>query len=328
MTQKRTLVLSALVSWLILSAAAGWHEHGVHQPGYARVSTWLPQEHVDPSLQAPTTYQHLKFAVIGDYGSGSAAESDVADLISGWSPDLIITAGDNNYPSGEAATIDGNIGQFFADYIGDYSGGYGDGSPTNVFFPSLGNHDWATLDAQPYLDYFTLPGNERYYDFVVGPVHFFALDSDTHEPDGVASTSTQATWLQSKLATSTSAWNIVYFHHAPYSSGPHGSTAYMQWPFEDWGASAVIGGHDHTYERLLIGSIPFFVNGIGGRSLYDFGSPISGSQLRYNDDYGAMQVDATDLQITYSFYTRSGELIDYLIVPNLTERLYFPIIVR
>ena len=24
----------------------------------------------------------------------------------------------------------------------------------------------------PYLDYFTLPGNERYYDFTWGPVHF------------------------------------------------------------------------------------------------------------------------------------------------------------
>ncbi len=88
-----------------------------------------------------------------------------------------------------------------------------------AFFPTLGNHDWYTNDAQPYLDYFTLPGNERYYDFVWGPVHFFALDSDEHEPDGVNAGSAQAAWLQQGLAASTSPWNIVYTHYPPYSSG-------------------------------------------------------------------------------------------------------------
>ena len=85
-----------------------------------------------------------------------------------------------------------------------------------------------------------------------GPVHFFALDSDENEPDGVGSSSVQAAWLKRGLAGSTSNWNIVYFHHAPYSSGMHGSTTWMQWPFAAWGAQAVLTGHDHTYERLLV----------------------------------------------------------------------------
>ena len=38
----------------------------------------------------------------------------------------------------------------------------------------------------------------------------------------------------------------------------------MQWPFKDWGADAVLTGHDHIYERLLVNGIPYFVNGIGG----------------------------------------------------------------
>ena len=50
-----------------------------------------------------------------------------------------------------------------------------------------------------YLNYFTLPNNERYYDFVQGPVHFFALNSDTNEPDGTSSSSTQGLWLQNGL---------------------------------------------------------------------------------------------------------------------------------
>ncbi len=85
----------------------------------------------------------------------------MAVLIKNWDPDLIITTGDNNYPDGAADTIDENIGQYFHEFIAPYKGSYGEGAQENRFFPSLGNHDWHSPDAQPYLDYFTLPGNER-----------------------------------------------------------------------------------------------------------------------------------------------------------------------
>ena len=49
---------------------------------------------------------------------------------------------------------------------------------------------------RPYLDYFTLPGNERYYDVAIGPVHLFAVDSDPREPDGNTEGSVQARWLR------------------------------------------------------------------------------------------------------------------------------------
>ena len=55
----------------------------------------------------------------------------------------------------------------------------------------LGNHDVNADGGHAYLDYFTLPGNRRYYDFIAGPVHFFALDSDSRKPDGVSVDSTQ-----------------------------------------------------------------------------------------------------------------------------------------
>ena len=37
------------------------------------------------------------------------------------------------------------------------------------------------------------------------------------------------------LSASDAPWKIAYFHHPPYSSGEHGSTPRMQWPFADWG---------------------------------------------------------------------------------------------
>jgi hypothetical protein len=43
---------------------------------------------------------------------------------------------------------------------------------------------------QPSLDYFSLPGNERYYTFRAGPVQPFALDSNASELEGTASTCT------------------------------------------------------------------------------------------------------------------------------------------
>jgi hypothetical protein len=252
----------------------------------------------------------LRFAVIGDFGVADTPTAEVAALVQSWKPDLVITVGDNNYPDGSASTIDDNIGQFYHLFISPYKGTYGPGSATNKFFPSLGNHDWETIGARPYLDYFTLPGNERYYDFVRGPVQFFALDSDPREPDGITATSKQGTWLRDTLATSKSQWRVVYFHHAAYSSGDHGNTAEMQWPFGDWGATVVLAGHDHDYERIHVDGLPYFVNGAGGNRLYDFHTPVAGSRARYNADQGAMLVEASDRIIVYRFINRKGKLID------------------
>lgn len=264
----------------------------------------------------------VTFTAIGDYGEFGQPEADVANLVKGWNPDFIITTGDNNYPDGAASTIDPNIGQYYHDFIGQYQGVYGTGAPSNRFFPSLGNHDWIAPGAQPFLDYFSLPGNERYYDFVRGPVHFFVIDSDPHEPDGITSASTQGTWLRQRLAESTAPWQIVYMHHPPYSSSSrHGSTPALQWPFQQWGADAVLAGHDHVYERIQRDGIVYFTNGLGGRrSFYGFGSPVPGSQVRYNGDYGAMRAVATNTSIKFDFVTRAGTLIDSHTINKPSER--------
>ncbi len=261
----------------------------------------------------------VRFAVIGDFGSGSAREAEVARLIASWQPDFILTAGDNRYGK---TTYDQVIGRFFCDWLKDVEpGAYcgGGNAPRNAFFPSPGNHDYS--DGQgfsEYLDYFTLPGsdfpngsgNERYYDVRWGPVHAFLLNSNPTEPDGLDVNSRQAQWLKRALARSDAPWQIVVFHHAPYSSASHGSSLWMQWPFEAWGADAVIAGHDHTYERLQVGGIPYFVNGLGGSSIYSFRTPLPQSMVRYNGDFGAMLVEATSEQIRYRFVNRRGDVVD------------------
>lgn len=278
----------------------------------------------------------VHFAVIGDYGYASANEAAVASLVINWNPDFIITVGDNNYPNGDGSTIDPNVGQYYKNFIYPYTGGY---TPTvtitqNLFFPSLGNHDWDTASATAYLTYFTLPGNERYYDFTWGPVHFFAIDSDPREPSGNTITSTQAVWLNAKLATAQDTWNLVYFHHTPYSSGTtHGSTLAMQWPYQAWGASAVLAGHEHNYERIVKSGFPYFVNGLGGRSIYTFtNSFISGSVFHFDATYGAMLVTADDAAINFKFYAIT-DTVNAMDTYTLTtkpgiHRVYFPVVNR
>jgi tartrate-resistant acid phosphatase type 5 len=266
----------------------------------------------EPTATATPTPAPLRVAVIGDYGVDGQAEADVADLVRQWQPELIITTGDNNYPHGEADTIDANIGQYYASYIHPYIGQFGPGADENRFFPSLGNHDWNAPGLSPYLDYFTLPGNERYYEFRRGVVHFFSVDSDSREPDGVSRGSLQAAWLRDALAASEAPWKVVYMHHPPFSSASHGSIDWMKWPFAEWGATAVLAGHDHVYERIVRDGIVYFTNGLGGNPVrYNFKLlPVQGSKVRFNDDYGAMFVVADEHQITFSFVTRTGEIVD------------------
>ena len=264
--------------------------------------------------------EHVVVGCIGDFGHAGRFETNVARLVKSWGPGVIITVGDNNYPKGAAATIDQNVGQYYHEFIAPYKGAFGAGAVSNRFFPSLGNHDWLTPGAKPYLDYFTLPPNQRYYTFLYGPVQFFCLDSDKQEPDGVTADSRQAQWLKKELGASTSAWHIVYFHHAPYSSGLlHGSQTgesdALRWPFKNWGAHAVLTGHDHVYERLRADGLTYFVNGLGGDTFDKFYKTAARESVkRYtpatSSGFGAMRIDATETNMTFRFITASKQLVD------------------
>ncbi len=261
------------------------------------------------------------FSIVGDFGKDGVPEANVATMIAGWNPDFVVTTGDNNYETGAASTIDANIGKHYHNFIYNYTGAFGAGSATRRFYPVLGNHDWGNVSnnpngANPYLAYFDLPGNERYYTFTEGECQFFMLDSDLNEPDGTSAASVQGQWLQTQLASSLARYKIVLFHHAAYSSAQHGSSTYMQWPLALWGADAVISGHDHSYERLSVDGIPYFVNGLGGKSLYVWGTILNQSVFRYNSNYGAQQAWADNFLLRLDFVNRTGATIESFSMPS------------
>ncbi len=181
----------------------------------------------------------VRFAMIGDFGDNSADSVNVASLVSSQSPDFIVTAGDNRY---DAFTYQQVVGDHYGQYLPAVSGGT---SAVNKFFPSTGNHDYNDGGGiSEYLAYFDLPGSvvpstntsgtERYYDVIQGPVHFFFIDSQEAQsnPTDMAA---QQNWLQTQMLASTSAWQIVVLHHAPFSSSTvHGSNTTMQLDYAGW----------------------------------------------------------------------------------------------
>ncbi|TMQ30281.1 MAG: hypothetical protein E6K70_24420, partial [Planctomycetota bacterium] len=244
----------------------------------------------------------VRFAVFGDYGVAQQPEQDVANLVHSWNPDFITTTGDNNYstPPLTTALYDTTVGQYYHDFINPYSGAYGAGATTNRFFPSMGEHDWGALGNNP-------TGDQGYLNFL----QLFILDTDPNEPDGWDRISTQAQWLQGALASSTAPWKVVVMSFPPYSSGLEGSTGDLQLPFQAWGASAVVSGHDHFYERLIEdNNFPYFVVGTGGAGLEaPPASLIAGSKAQASA-WGALKVDASPSQMTFSFVSTAGTVLD------------------
>jgi hypothetical protein len=309
--QRPFLVLLTLMALTVVLAVPLWHyRHSVVALG----RKWaLPDT-------PPVAADAMRFAVIGDYGMGTPYSGHVALMIESWNPQFIVTVGDNNYPDGSWEKIDQNIGQFYHGYIAPYRGEYGPGATENRFFPVPGHVDWDTDSLAPYLDYFTLPGNERYYDVVKGPVHFFMLDSDKREPDGVTVGSVQAQWLEEGLQKSSSPWNLVVAHHAPYTSHTVPDNEWMRWPFKKWGVDAVLSGYYHVYERLEVDSIPYFIDGTGGTWVSHFGETDPHSRFRYNGDLGAMIVDASENRLEFRYVNRFGRILDELTLSKTDER--------
>jgi len=296
----RTVSFLLLIA-LAVAAAAVWHwrdffEEGIGNRTFEAMKNRAPHS--------------IIFAVIGDYGEGSKYAARVSRLVHSWNPDFVATVGDNNYPEGSPGTLDAHVGKFYSQYIFNYKGVYGKGASKRRFFPTPGHVDWDTDNLKPYLDYFDLPGNERYYDFTWGPVHFFMLDTDEREPDGATVDSAQAMWLKKGLAKSEKPWNIVMGQHAPYTSHAVEDVVRMRWPFARWGADAVIMGYFHIYERLQVDGIPYFINGAGGTWISGFGEIDPHSRFRYNRGYGAMAVVADPTKITFGFINAWGRVVD------------------
>lgn len=275
----------------------------------------------DGGPDSGTVTPKTRFVLLGDFGFDNADELAVASLVKSWEPDFIVTLGDNSYPESNPVTIDETIGKYYGDFIYPYRGKYGPGAKEQRFYACLGNHDWQSGSVDAHVAYFDLPGNERYWQVAKGPVRFFCVDSDMAEPDGTSPGSVQGAWLQKELAAAKDPYRLVAFHHPAHSSGFHGSQAYMQWPFQEWGASAVYTGHDHDYERFDFGpnAIPYVVQGTGGADLRPMNASRPGSVIAYSEKHGATFVEADEYYADFAAINVGAERIDEHVVASTVE---------
>jgi hypothetical protein len=85
----------------------------------------------------------------------------------------------------------------------------------------------------------------------------------------------------------------------------------MQWPFREWGADVILSGHDHNYERLRVGNLPYLVVGSSAK-LRPIGSPVAGSLVRDSTDVGALLIHANEKRMTLQYQLRDGRILDTL----------------
>src|SRR5919205_266290 len=152
-------------------------------------------------LALPNKDGSVRFAVIGDTGSGTEKQRDVGDMMVQYRAlfpfEFVLMMGDNMYGGEDPKDFEKKFAEPYKPLLDNKV----------KFYATLGNHD---LPIQVNYENFNMNGKE-YYRFKKGNVAFYSLNSNYMDKK-------QVQWLEDELAKDTSEWKICFFHHPPYSS--------------------------------------------------------------------------------------------------------------
>ena len=252
-----------------------------------------------PTAALPARPNSLKFAVIGDAGTGTTAQYEVGKRMNeartAFPFELVIMLGDNIYGRQDPQ-----------DFVMKFERPYAELLTANVpFYASLGNHDDPGNRSYPRFNM----GGERYYTFAKKNVRFFVIDSNALDPRQLA-------WLDGALKQSSDVWKICYFHHPLYSSARrHGSDVELRVTLEPmlikYGVNVVYAGHDHTYERLKPQKgITYFVNGSSGEIRRGDIRPSAMTAAYYDQDQAFSLVEIDGDELYFEARSRAGQTVD------------------
>lgn len=253
-------------------------------------------------LKLPMKDGSVRFAVLGDTGTGGSEQMAVARMLAVYRAkfpfDFAILLGDNLY-GGESPR----------DYARKFEVPYKPLLDARVkFYAALGNHDDPN---QRSYRLFNMNG-ERYYTFkpsLTAGVRFFALDSNYMDP-------TQLEWLEKELAGSGSDWKIAFFHHPPYASGRHGSDEILKTQLEPLfvkhRVNVVFTGHEHFYERIRPQKgVQYFVSGSSAKlRRNDIDRNTGLTALGYDQGHTFMLIEVAGDEMHFQAITSRGETID------------------
>ena len=193
----------------------------------------------------------VRFVAFGDSGSGGADQQALLRQIPTVAFDLLLHTGDVAYPSGDRRSLEATFFSVYERLLRHHVG-----------YPVAGNHEYKTDRAAPFREVFDLPGNESWYSFDWGDVHFVAVDTERLGSE-------QAAWLERDLTAARGRWTIVYLHKPPISAGEHGGDAQVRRWIHPIVArhrvKLVLAGHEHDYERTRpIDGVTYVITGGGG----------------------------------------------------------------
>lgn len=295
-----TLIFLLFISLLTLpayvvsgqgTATAAKAEVGVGNGGEQK-----PSRH----LTLPVASGSVKFLAIGDTGTGSRQQKELAQLMLEYHDvfpyEFVIMMGDNLYG-----------GEKPEDFKNKFEDVYKPLLDKGVkFYASLGNHD---TSSQRLYELFNMKG-EEYYKIKKGDVSFYALNSNYMDKN-------QLNWIHNQMGTDDSKWKIVFMHHPPYSSGgKHGSSTDLRKVteplFVEHGVNAVFTGHEHFYERIIPQQgIYYFITGAGGKLRsgdVKERSPLTAKA--YDKDLSFMLVEIDKDLLHFQVISRTGETVD------------------
>jgi DNA repair exonuclease SbcCD nuclease subunit len=253
------------------------------------------------SIRLPTKKDSIKFAVIGDNGTGDKREYETADKLKQahdrFPFEFVVMMGDNLY-GGESPE----------DFVKKFEKPYKQLLDAGVkFYATLGNHD----DAGRQISYekFNM-GGKHYYSFKPkGGVRFFALDSNYMDKK-------QLDWFENELKSSGNDWKIVFFHHPIYSSGKkHGSNLDLRTTLEPllekYGVDVVLSGHEHFYERIKPqNEIQYFIVGSSGSLRAGNINKTELTEKGFDRDNAFMLAEIAGDNMFFQVISRTGETVD------------------
>jgi len=241
----------------------------------------------------------VRFAVIGDMGTGDSPQYQVAQRMLEFHQKFPFTfaimLGDNIYGGKTPADLQK---KFEIPYKPLLDAGV-------QFYASLGNHDDTN---ERFYKFFNMNG-QQYYSFKKGNVHFFALDSDYLDPK-------QLVWLEKELANAGTGWKICFFHHPLYSSGAfHGSSTELRTILEPlflkYGVQVVFAGHEHVYERLKPQKgIYYFTEGASGELRFGNLRKTDLTAAGYDKDRSFLSVEISGDDLSFQAISRTGVTVD------------------
>lgn len=248
----------------------------------------------------PLEPDSVRFAVIGDNGTGEDPEYRVADEMERFRQQVkftfVIMLGDNIY--GGDKPKDFTL-KFEKPYKALLDAGV-------TFYASLGNHDNPTIE-RAYKP-FNMGGN-RFYTFKKGDVQFFALDSNYMDPD-------QLTWLEQQLRQSSARWKICFFHHPLFNNGKmHGPDVDLRTTlmplFERYKVNVVFSGHEHVYQRLKVREgIHFFICGNSGKLEKHDLVPSPDEDVSIDTQRDFMLVEIKSDKLSFETVSEAGQALD------------------